>query len=102
LRVPAPLVRLDEFKPTGAQFFARAFFTGRRVREMWNLASEIRISIVSTFKKEGIKIPYPQRVVSLLQGERSPFDPKYNNSNDGINIRIIEQDETQDVSEKEE
>lgn len=90
LKSPTPVVRLERFQPSGAVFLTKAFFSGRRVREIWNLASDIRLGILQGFKDNGIKIPYPHRVVNLLSGER----PIYNAPDQsGVNIKILNQDE---------
>jgi small-conductance mechanosensitive channel len=89
LKSPMPVVRLEKFQSSGAIFLAKAFFSGRRVREIWNLMSDVRIAILKAFKQQGIKIPYPHRVVSLLSGEKPVFDLPEPTS---INIKIVNQE----------
>lgn len=81
LHIPTVTVRLDSFVESGMQFFARAFVSARRVREQWDIASDIRMQILKAFKNNGIKVPYPVRTLYFANKENkkdysglSPFD----------------------------
>jgi small-conductance mechanosensitive channel len=63
LRIPAVTVRLDEFEDSGYRFFVRAFISSRRVRDQWDVASQIRLVLTKEFDARGIKIPYPHRKI---------------------------------------
>lgn len=63
LRIPAVAVRLDEFADHGLKYFVRAFISSRRVRDQWDIASDIRIELMRVFQKHKIGIPYPHLVV---------------------------------------
>lgn len=63
MRIPAPTFRLEDFGEAGMRFFIRSFISARRVREQWDIASDLRISITHIFKKNGIKISVPQRII---------------------------------------
>ncbi len=63
LKVPGLAVRLEEFSENGATFFVRAFVSARRVKEQWEIASQVRLAIVSAFKENNITIAYPQLVI---------------------------------------
>ncbi|MBL4588216.1 mechanosensitive ion channel [Candidatus Babeliales bacterium] len=64
LRVPSPIIRLSEITDVGQEYILRGFISARRVREMWDVASDIRIAIIKTFKEKDIHIScvYPLRV----------------------------------------
>jgi len=51
LKVPAVVVRLEEFDDNALCFLTRAFISSRRVREQWEIASFLRTEIMKTFKK---------------------------------------------------
>lgn len=80
LKVPAALVRLDDFVDYGMVFFARSFVNARRVREQWDIAANIRTEIIKAFKEHKIKLAYPYAVVNLTGGtnpsEHSPISIK--------------------------
>ena len=63
LRIPAVTVRLDEFSENGMFFFIRAFISSRRVRDQWEIASQVRMGLLKSLKKQGIKIPYQHRIL---------------------------------------
>ena len=64
LRVPSPIIRLNEITDVGQEYTLRGFISARRVREMWDVSSDIRIAIIKTFKEKDIHIScvYPLRV----------------------------------------
>lgn len=63
LRIPAVAVRLDEFGDYGMEYFVRAFISSRRVRDQWDIASDIRIELIKVFQEHNIGIPYPHMVL---------------------------------------
>jgi len=63
LRIPGVSVRLEAFVENGMLFFCRAFISSRRVRDQWDIASEIRITLMREFKKANIVVPYPRRML---------------------------------------
>lgn len=63
LRVPAPSVRLENFSQHGADYFVRAFVSIRKVREQWEVASDIRMAIYKAFRDRGIVFPYPRLIM---------------------------------------
>jgi small-conductance mechanosensitive channel len=74
MRVPAALVRLDEFSEYGMVFFARAFIHARRVREQWDIAANIRLEIIKAFKTNNIELAYPSTLVRFESKEGVPED----------------------------
>jgi len=63
LRVPAVMVRLEDFRESGMLFKVRAFISSRRVREQWDIAGAIRIELMKTLQENNIGIPYPHLVI---------------------------------------
>lgn len=75
MRIPSPTFRLEDFGESGMKFFMRAFISARRVREQWDIASDLRIGIVAIFRKHGIKLPVPQRMLHFAEGAgNTPID----------------------------
>lgn len=68
LRMPPAVVRCENFEESGVLFFVRAFISTRRVRDQWDIASDIRIALLVELKNRGIKVPYPHRVVIPVDG----------------------------------
>ncbi|MFC1894521.1 mechanosensitive ion channel family protein [Candidatus Dependentiae bacterium] len=67
LKVPATIVRLEEFADNGLLFFSRSFISARRVREQWTITSDIRFKLLAEFEKNNIKIPFPQQVIHFYK-----------------------------------
>lgn len=72
LRVPSPVVRLEDFTELGQHFLIRGFISSRKVREQWEIASDLRIGIIKAFQKHGIVLSYPHRIVQVLGEEGVP------------------------------
>lgn len=67
LRVPTPVIRLEEITELGQLFLLRGFVSPRKAREMWEVASDIRIAIINIFKSKNIRVmcSYPLKVELL-------------------------------------
>lgn len=63
LKVPGIAIRLEEFADNGVIFFTRSFVSSRKVRDQWDIASEVRFSIIQAFRENNITIAYPQMVI---------------------------------------
>jgi small-conductance mechanosensitive channel len=59
----APVVRLSSFGENAAIY--KIFFVVDDWNNRWRATHEIRKEILTRFKKEGVQIPYPQRVVHM-------------------------------------
>jgi small-conductance mechanosensitive channel len=59
----APIVRLSSFGENAAIY--KLFFIVDDWHNRWRVAHEIRKEVLTTFRKEGIQIPFPQRVVHM-------------------------------------
>ena len=66
LRMPNVVVRLEDFDTIGQLFFVRAFISSRKLREQWEIASDLRISILKALQKHNISIPYPKSSVDVI------------------------------------
>lgn len=60
-----PLVRLNNFADSGLDL--ALWFWVADVRDQWQIASDVRESVLANFDKAGIEIPFPHRVI--LQGK---------------------------------
>ncbi len=65
LKNPPPFVRFTDFGDSSLDF--SVFFWSEEVFRVENMKSEIRVRIFNLFSKNGIQIPFPQRVVHLRQ-----------------------------------
>ncbi len=63
LRIPAVMVRLEDFGENGLLYKVRAFISSRRVREQWDIAGAIRIELLKVLQENNIGIPYPHLVI---------------------------------------
>ncbi|MBD3231813.1 mechanosensitive ion channel [Candidatus Dependentiae bacterium] len=78
LKVPSIVIRLDDFAGDGLLFFARAFVSSRRIRDQWDIASEIRFALLKQFAENNINIPYPQRVIHFSPNNTTQNEPVSN------------------------
>ncbi len=90
LKVPAVVVRLDEFSEFGMVFMARGFLSARKVREQWDIAAEIRAEIIKVFNTNGIMLAYPHMVVHMAGKEQQSLSTNQSGG-DAINIKLNEQ-----------
>lgn len=63
LKVPKPFVRFNDCADSSLIF--TVYFWAEEVFRVENMKSEIRVKVFEAFKKNGIQIPFPQRVVHL-------------------------------------
>lgn len=59
----APVVRLSSFGESAANY--KLFFTVDDWANRWRVSHELRKEILARFRKDGIQIPFPQRVIHL-------------------------------------
>lgn len=76
LRVPGIVVRVEEFADSGIMLFTRGYLSARRLRDQWDVASDVRKKLLQEFKKHNITIPYPHRIIHLSKNEKDgrPFE----------------------------
>lgn len=67
LRDPAPSVSLSAFGADGLEF-TLGYWIADPENGQLNVRSQINISILEAFRREGVEIPYPQRVVHYPSG----------------------------------
>lgn len=71
LKNPKPWVRLDNFAEYGYEFMIRGFISSVYTLEKWEIASNIRLSIVKTFQEKGIKLALPIHVLVSKNAQTS-------------------------------
>jgi len=70
LKNPKPVIRLDDFGDYGYVFMIRGFLSSNYTLDQWNIASDIRLQIVKTCDKEGVKLALPIRVTVTKDAQR--------------------------------
>ncbi len=63
LKNPKPVIRLDEFRPDGFEFMVRGFLSSNFTLDQWDIASEVRLSIVKILRDNNIEIAMPVRIL---------------------------------------
>jgi len=63
LKNPKPVVRLDSFGDSGFVFMMRGFLSSNYTLDLWDIASNVRISVVEALRKHNIRIAVPVRVM---------------------------------------
>ncbi len=72
---PAPAVQLSAFSPDGMDL-AISFWIRDPEKGQGNVKSEVNLAVLDVLKREGIEIPFPQRVVhaTLSNAKSEPAD----------------------------
>ncbi len=65
LKVPQPIVRLDDFSDRGYVFMVRGFLSSGNTLRQWDITSNIRFTIVEKLAQEGIQIAEPSFKILL-------------------------------------
>ena len=63
LKTPKPKIRLQDFSENGYIFMVRAFVSSSKTLDMWDIASDLRISLVEALQEHKIAIAMPIRIV---------------------------------------
>jgi small-conductance mechanosensitive channel len=63
LKTPKPIIRLHKFEEFGFTFLVRGFLSTTNVLLQWDIASDIRISIVNEIRRHNIDIAVPVRMI---------------------------------------
>ncbi len=63
LKSPRPIIRLENFGENGYEFLLRGFVSSNKTLEIWDIASNVRFSLVQALQKEGINIAVPTRLL---------------------------------------
>ena len=78
LKVPQPIVRLDDFSDKGYVFMVRGFLSSGNTLRQWDITSNIRFSIVEKLGQEGIQVAEPSiHVVLRSNGEKPDVLKEY-------------------------
>lgn len=67
LKVPAPIIRLDNFNDKGYQFMVRAFLSAGNTLMQWSIASDVRFALTKALQAEGIRVAEPIMHVKMKQ-----------------------------------
>jgi small-conductance mechanosensitive channel len=70
LKTPPPIIRLDEFGPSGYIFMVRGYVSSEMTLQQWNIASDVRLSIVKFLHDNHIEIAFPVRVIRMMGESR--------------------------------
>lgn len=66
LKTPPPIIRLDEFGPSGFIFMVRGYISSEMTLEQWIIASDVRLAIVKYLHDNHIEIAFPVRVIRMM------------------------------------
>jgi MscS family membrane protein len=70
LNEPEPFFRFEEFADSSLNVSLYCRVSG--VLDQYRAGTELREQILNRFRMEGIEIPFPQRVVTMLPGQKGP------------------------------
>ena len=59
LKVPEPIIRLDDFSDKGYTFMARGYISSSNTLNQWTIASDTRLLIVAALRAKGIVVAEP-------------------------------------------
>lgn len=88
LKSPSPIIRLQAFRDIGFDMMIRAFVSGDKVLDQWDIASSLRIELLKVLNKNGISIAEQTRIVRYIQeepgqgGMTPPVSPEPENKNE--------------------
>ena len=68
LKSPKPFARFEDYGDSSLDF--SVYFWSKRLFEIENIKSDIRVDIFKRFKEQGISIPFPQRVVHYAKDKK--------------------------------
>jgi small-conductance mechanosensitive channel len=71
LREPAPAVQLDAFGADGLMLVL-GFWIGDPENGQGNVKSDVNMAVLELLEAEGIDIPFPQRVISVIDSRQEP------------------------------
>ncbi|MFT6765506.1 MAG: small-conductance mechanosensitive channel [Alteromonas naphthalenivorans] len=66
LKTPPPIIRLEEFGPSGYIFMVRGYVSSEMTLQQWIIASDVRLSIVKYLHDNHIEIAFPVRVIRMM------------------------------------
>ncbi|MBI2353079.1 mechanosensitive ion channel [Candidatus Dependentiae bacterium] len=76
LKMPQPLVRLDDFSDKGYVFMVRGFLSSGNTLRQWDIASNIRFAIVTQLAEKGIQVAAPSLHILLHKKSENYFEEK--------------------------
>lgn len=63
LKNPKPVIRLDDFRPDGFEFMVRGYLSSTFTLDQWDIASEVRLSLVKILRENNIELAMPVRIL---------------------------------------
>ncbi|MBV8660677.1 MAG: mechanosensitive ion channel [Candidatus Dependentiae bacterium] len=67
LKVPEPIIRLDDFSDKGYTFMVRGYISSGNTLNQWVIASDVRLLIVAALKAQGIDVAEPVMRVKMSE-----------------------------------
>ncbi|MBP6870074.1 mechanosensitive ion channel [Candidatus Babeliales bacterium] len=67
LKVPEPIIRLDDFSDKGYTFMVRGYISSSNTMNQWGIASDVRLLIVAALRAHGIEVAEPVMRVKIKQ-----------------------------------
>jgi small-conductance mechanosensitive channel len=67
LKVPEPIIRLDDFGDKGYTFMVRGYISSGNTLNQWVIASDVRLLIVASLRAQGIEVAEPILNVKINQ-----------------------------------
>lgn len=59
LKVPEPIIRLDDFSDKGYTFMVRGYISSSNTMNQWTIASDVRILLISALRAKNIQVAEP-------------------------------------------
>lgn len=84
LSYPVPYVLFYDFGDSSLNFELRAYLAN--VEKLLVTASDLRFAIYEAFARDGIEIPFPQRVVHMAKEADTPLTPSLHETENGTAI----------------
>ncbi|MCX5922707.1 MAG: mechanosensitive ion channel [Candidatus Dependentiae bacterium] len=63
LKNPKPVIRLENFRDNGFEFLVRGYLSSDYTMQQWEIASDVRLSIVKILRENNIEIAVPMPVI---------------------------------------
>lgn len=77
LKMPSPIVRLEDYSDKGYVFMVRGYISSGNTLQMWDIASDVRFGIVRILATVNIRIAEPVMNV-YMKKEETPTPPNVN------------------------
>lgn len=75
LKSPKPVIRLENFSENGFEFMVRGFVSSNYTLDLFDIASDVRLGIVSSFRQHDIRLAVPIYMVLDQEGKQMYDNP---------------------------